>query len=231
MSVGEDARGSSYQGPREAISRQRRAPQLRAVRGKAAHVSALARPDDTTRPRPARPTVGPSQDDLRQPFRAHPRLTGCSMRKNIMSRLGNACSASIQFPVAMCQYVSGSTKNRRFSAKIATENINTPNSNAAASVGMTKSSFFIGSSPFPGLRPQPQNPCMGSLQIILVAQGIGRELELQAAGKRTQTTSFSPLAAEDDLNCRCSQPASARGLWPARPISPRRLFGYALAVL
>ena len=68
-----------------------------------------------------------------------------------------------------------------------------------------------------GLRPQPQNQCMGSLQIILVAQGIGRELELQAAGKRTQTTSFSPLAAEDDLNCRCSQPASAQGLWPARP--------------
>jgi len=71
-----------------------------------------------------------------------------------------------------------------------------------------------------GLRPQPQNQCMGSLQIILVAQ-------------RNRIADHELLAAraEDDLNCRCSQPASARGLWPARPISPRRLFGYALAVL
>src|SRR5262249_585225 len=93
----------------------------------------------------ARPIVGPSQDDLRQPFQAHPRLTGCSMRKNIMPG-----KRIIQFPVAMCQYVSGSTKNRRFNAKMATENINTQKSNAAASVGITKSSFFIGSSPFLG---------------------------------------------------------------------------------
>ena len=57
-----------------------------------------------------------------------------------------------------------------------------------------------------GLRPQPQNQCMGSLQIILVAQ-------------RNRIADHELLAAraEDDLNCRCSQPASAQGLWPARP--------------
>src|SRR5262249_29608138 len=106
----------------------------------------------------------------------------------------------IHFPVAICQYVSGSFKKNRFIQKIASENITRPKSNATVSVGKTKSPFF-----FSGLRPLDRS----TARVVPNLQGLSPETDNPAM----QTLKSLPPELQN--------PAIQAIRDPSAPIRPR----------